>query len=487
MSDNIPMNEPDFMPEDAYPEGNFGDEPVWHSFGSAQNQDQAQQWRGAQSMLDRVPPHDNDAEQSVLGAMMLSKDAIAEVVGMIKGRDFYAPKHEIIYDAILDLYQRGEPTDAVAVTNHIQKQGNLRRIGGADYLHTLTQIVPTAANASYYANFVDEKAVLRRLIASGTRIAQMGYAQEGEVVDLVNAAQADIYSVAGDTRGEEFVPLENAVKAAIEQIEYAHQNPDGAMGVPTGFSDLDQKTNGFKPGQMIVIAARPGMGKSTLALDVARAAAVKNNIPTLFFSLEMGREEIATRLLAAESEIFMDRLQRGQLEPQQWTVLAHTQARVSDKPLFIDDSPNLTMVEIRAKCRVLKQSEAGLGLVVIDYLQLLSTGKRSESRQQEVSELSRSLKLLAKELDVPVIALSQLNRAAEQRADKKPQMSDLRESGAIEQDADKVILLHRNPQAAPGEPGYGEAEFLLVKQRNGPTGEVSVAFQGQFSRFHDMA
>lgn len=436
---------------------------------------------------DRTPPHDILAEQSVLGGMLQSKDAIAVVSGMLKGRDFYAPKHEIIFDAILSLYQMGDPTDVISVSDYLVKQGSLKRAGGLEYLHSLPGIVPTAANADYYAEIVDDKAVLRRLIEAGTRIVQMGFAQQGEPLDMVNRAQADIYSVAGDEKAEDYVPLIDAVQSAIEQIEYAHSNPEGSMGVPTGFRELDEKTNGFKGGQMIVIAARPGMGKSTLALDVARAAAIGAKIPTIFFSLEMGREEIATRLLSAESEIFMDRLQKGQLDAQQWPILANTQARVADAPLYIDDSPNLTLVEIRAKCRRLKQSATGLGAVVIDYLQLLTSGKRVESRQQEVSEFSRSLKLLAKELDVPVIALSQLNRAAEQRADKRPQMSDLRESGAIEQDADKIILLHRNLEAGQGDEGYGEAQFLLVKQRNGPTGEISVAFQGQFSRFRDMA
>lgn len=443
-------------------------------------------WQDAQPQYgDRVPPHDVLAEQSVLGAMLLSRDAIADVYGMLRGSDFYVPKHEVLFDAIVGLYSDGEPTDVVTVTDYLTKHGNLKRAGGADYLHTVTQLVPTAANATYYAEIVDDKSVVRRLIAAGTRIVQMGYSEQGEPVDMVNRAQADIYAVSGDDKAEDFVPLTEAVAGAINQIELAYQNPEGAMGVPTGFHSLDEKTNGFKGGQMIVIAARPGMGKSTLALDVARAAAIGARIPTIFFSLEMGRDEIATRLLSAESEIFMDRLQKGNLDDYQWQLLAQTQSRVADAPLYIDDSPNMTLVEIRAKCRRLKQRDQ-LGAVVIDYLQLLTSGKKVESRQQEVSEFSRSLKLLAKELDVPVIALSQLNRAAEQRADKRPHMSDLRESGSIEQDADKIILLHRDPAAKQGEPGFGEAEFLLVKQRNGPTGEVSVAFQGQFSRFRDM-
>lgn len=439
---------------------------------------------GARS-FERTPPYDLLAEQSVLGGMLLSKDAVADVTGQLRGNDFYVPKHEIIYEAVLQLYAQGEPTDAITVTDQLTKTGELQRAGGAEYLHTLTSIVPTAANAGFYAEIVGDKALLRRLVDAGTRITQMGYAGEGEAIDLVNNAQAEIYAVTGADQAEDYVPLSLAVEAAVEEIEKAQMSDGGMMGVPTGFAELDEKTNGFAGGQMIIIAARPAMGKSTLALDVARAASIGAGATTVFFSLEMGRAEIAMRLLSAEATIPMQTLRKGALDQRDFQKLAATQARINEAPLFIDDSPNLTLVEIRAKCRRLKQRH-NLKMVVIDYLQLLSSGKKVESRQQEVSEFSRALKLLAKELDVPVIALSQLNRASEQRADKMPAISDLRESGSLEQDADMVILLHRESSYEKDNPRAGEADLILAKQRNGPTGTITVAFQGHYSRFQDM-
>ena len=434
---------------------------------------------------ERTPPYDLLAEQSALGGMLLSKDAVADVTGILRGPDFYVPKHEVIYEAVLALYARGEPTDAITVTDQLTKMGDLQRAGGAEYLHTITSIVPTAANASFYAEIVAEKALLRRLVEAGTRIVQMGYAGEGEAVDLVNSAQSEIYGVTGADQANDYVPLSDAVTAAIEEIEKAKMSEGGMMGVPTGFAELDEKTNGFAPGQMIIVAARPAMGKSTLALDIARSGSVGAGATTVFFSLEMGRAEIAMRLLAAEASIPMQTLRKGALDQRDFTKLAATQARINEAPLFIDDSPNLTLVEIRAKCRRLKQRH-NLKMVVIDYLQLLSSGKRVESRQQEVSEFSRALKLLSKELEVPVVALSQLNRASEQRSDKMPAISDLRESGSLEQDADMVILLHRESSYEKDNPRAGEADLILAKQRNGPTGTVTVAFQGHYSRFQDM-
>ena len=435
---------------------------------------------------DRVPPHDMLAEQSTLGGMLLSADAVADVVESIRGTDFYVPKHELIFEAILSLYSHGEPTDVVAVTDELIKTGDLMRAGGADYLHSLTSIVPTAANSSYYASIVRERALLRRLVEAGTRIVQMGYNGQGEALDLVNNAQAEIYSVTGAEQAEDYVALEVAVGAAIEEIEAARGRDGQMTGIPTGFAGLDQLTNGLHPGQMIVVAARPAMGKSTLALDFARAAAIKHNRPTIFFSLEMGRSEIAMRLMSAEGAVPLQSMRKGSLDSRDWTTIASTRGRINDAPLYIDDSPNMTLVEIRAKCRKLKQ-RVGLQMVVIDYLQLMTSGKRVESRQQEVSEFSRALKLLAKELQVPVIALSQLNRGPEQRADKKPAISDLRESGSIEQDADMVILLHREAAYEKDSPRAGEADLIVAKHRNGPTDTVTVAFQGHFSRFTDMA
>ena len=365
---------------------------------------------------ERTPPHDLLAEQSALGGMLLSKDAVADVVEVIRGTDFYIPKHEIIYDAILSLYSHGEPTDVITVTDELTKIGELSRAGGAEYLHTLTSLVPTAANAGYYANIVGEKALLRRLVEAGTRITQMGYKAEGEVLDLVNNAQAEIYSVTGTQEVEDYVPLTEAVTVAIDEIEAA-KHKDGSMtGVPTGFAELDELTNGLHPGQMVIVAARPALGKSTLALDLCRAASIKYNQPSVFFSLEMGRSEIAMRLLSAESSVPLQNMRKGTVDNRDWTTIASTRGRINDAPLYIDDSPNMTLVEIRAKCRRLKQ-RVGLKMVIIDYLQLMTSGKRVESRQQEVSEFSRALKLLAKELQVPVIALSQLNRGPVLRAD----------------------------------------------------------------------
>jgi len=435
---------------------------------------------------DRTPPHDMLAEQSALGGMLLSKDAVADVMETVRAADFYIPKHEVVFEAVLSLYSHGEPTDVIAVTDELTKSGQLQRAGGADYLHTLTGLVPTAANAGFYASIVAEKAVLRRLVEAGTRIVQMGYASEGEVTDLVNNAQAEIYGVTGGVDSEDYVPLSDAIDTAVIEIEQA-RGRDGQMGgVPTGFAELDDLTNGLHGGQLIIVAARPGLGKSTLALDFARSASVHHNLPSLFFSLEMGRSEIATRLLSAESSIGMHSLRKGDLDDRAWTKIANVRGGIADAPLYIDDSPNMTLVEIRAKCRRLSQ-RIGLKMVVIDYLQLMTSGKKVESRQQEVSEFSRALKLLAKELNVPVVALSQLNRNSEQRADKKPALADLRESGSLEQDADIVILLHRELGLERDDPRNGDADLIVAKHRNGRTDTLTVTFQGGFSRFVDVA
>ena len=433
----------------------------------------------------RVAPHNLEAEQSALGGMLLSQEAVAEVVEEIAGVDFYAGKRELIYNAILNLFGRGEPTDVIAVTDELNKQGNLLKAGGSDYLHSLASYVPTAANAGYYAKIVGDKAILRRLIDAGTRIAQSGYDSQGEVEDLVNQAQAEVYKVSSQSSKEDYVGLSDSLEAAIHDIELA-QNRGGEMtGTPTGFTDLDAYTNGLHDGQLIIVAARPAVGKSTFALDIARNAAVRHNQATIFFSLEMGRSEIAMRMLSAESSIYLQSMRKGTISEGDWTRLAAVRGRINDAPLYIDDSPNMSLVEIRAKCRRLAQ-QVDLKLVVIDYIQLMSSGKKVESRQQEVSEFSRALKLLAKELGLPVVALSQLNRQAEQSKDKRPELSHLRESGSLEQDADVVVLLHREGIYERDHPRAGEADLILAKQRNGPTGTVTVAFHGQYSRFVNM-
>lgn len=434
---------------------------------------------------DRTPPQDLAAEQCVLGAILLSKDAIAEVVESVREDDFYKPAHQIIFSAAIDLYGKNEPVDAVTVADSLAKAGDLLRVGGAPYLHTLTASVPIAANAGYYARIVTEQAVLRRLVTAGTRIAQMGYAAEGEVDQLVDRAQAEVYGVNGDRTAEDYQALEDLMQGAIEEIEAIDSRGGQLVGVPTGFTDFDHLTNGLHPGQMIIVAARPAMGKSTVGLDFARAASIKHGLTSAIFSLEMARNEIVMRLLSAEARVPLNHLRNGGLSDQEWMRIAQTQGELQNAPLFIDDSPNLTLMEIRAKCRRLKQRH-DLRLVIVDYLQLMTSGKKVESRQQEVSEFSRSLKLLAKELEVPVVAISQLNRGPEQRTDKKPMISDLRESGSLEQDADMVMLLHRE-DAYDREARPGEADFIVAKHRNGPTKTITVAFQGHYSRFVDMA
>lgn len=434
----------------------------------------------------RTMPHDDVAEQSVLGGMLLSKDAIADVVESLRASDFYKPAHETIYEAILSLYGHGSPADAITVADELKKRGELTRVGGASYIHTLIASVPTAANAQYYAEIVKEHAIMRRLIEAGTKIAQLGYANETEVDTLVDQAQAEIYAVTDGNAKEDYVSFSDALEETINEIDANSNRPDGVYGVPTDFIEFDELTGGLHGGQMIVIAARPGVGKSTLALDIARSASIHHQMTTVFFSLEMSRTELAMRILSAEGKISMGRLKKGDLDTEGWTNLATLQGRIDSAPLFIDDSPNMTLMEIRAKCRRLKQRN-DLKLVVLDYLQLMSSGKKVESRQQEVSEFSRSLKLLAKELDVPVIALSQLNRGSEQRTDKRPMVSDLRESGSIEQDADMVILLHREDMYNPDSQRVGEADMIIAKHRGGPTRTIPLAFSGKFSRFNNMA
>ncbi|MFZ5851104.1 MAG: replicative DNA helicase [Actinomycetota bacterium] len=436
--------------------------------------------------FERTPPQDITAEQSVLGGMLLSKDAIADVVEVVRAVDFYRPAHALIYDVVLDLYGRGEPADAVTVAAELTRRGEIGRVGGAPYLHTLISGVPTAANAGYYAAIVRERAVLRRLVEAGTRIVQLGYAAGGDVDDIVDRAQAEVYAVTERRTSEDYQPLSDIMQGTLDEIEAIASHGGQLVGVPTGFTDLDALTNGLHPGQMVIVAARPALGKSTLGLDFARSAAIRHGLTSVIFSLEMSRNEITMRLLSAEARVPLHHMRSGSMSDEDWTRLARRMGEVSSAPLFIDDSPNMSMMEIRAKCRRLKQRH-DLRLVIVDYLQLMSGARKVESRQQEVSEFSRALKLLAKELEVPVVAISQLNRGPEQRTDKKPMLSDLRESGSLEQDADVVVLLHREDAYERESPRAGEADLIVAKHRNGPTATVTVAFQGHYSRFVDMA
>ena len=438
-------------------------------------------------LFDKVPPHDEDAEMAVLGGMLMSKDAIGEVSQILETADFYVPKHQTIYDAIISLFSGSQPVDVVLVANELLKDENLEKIGGADYLHSLVASVPTAANALYYADIVHKNAILRNVSAAGTKIAQMGYSATGDQAeDVVNLAQSEVYEMSSGKVHQDYSAIGPVVQDALEQLDKLQSN-EIEKGVPTGFRDIDDMTQGLQPGQMVVVAGRPAMGKSTLGIDFARSAALHHNMTTIVFSLEMNKLELAQRIIAAETDIPMTAMHRGTSEDittDRWTKLNAFWSKMKDAPLFIDDSPNMSLMEIRAKCRRLKQTN-DLKLVVIDYLQLMTSGKKVESRQQEVSEFSRALKLLAKELEVPVVALSQLNRGPEMRNDKKPQLSDLRESGSIEQDADVVFLVHR-PDFYNKEDRPGEADIIMAKHRNGPTETFNLAFLGATSKFKDM-
>jgi replicative DNA helicase len=408
--------------------------------------------RASAPEYDRQPPQDVAAEQSVLGGMLMSKDAIADVVEVLHGADFYRPAHQVVFDCILDLYGRGEPADAITVAAELNRTDQLSKMGGAVYLHTLIASTPTAANAGYYAAIVAEQAVLRRLVEAGTRVVQLGYGAaggKGDVDDIVDRAQQEIYDVTEKRMSEDYSRLEDVLQPTMDELDAIASRGGVSRGVPTGIRDLDELTNGLQAGQMVVIAARPGVGKSTLGLDIARSATVKHHLPAAIFSLEMSKHEITMRLLSAEAKVPLHHMRAGTLSDEDWSKLARRMGEIADAPLYIDDSPNMTMMEIRAKARRLKQRN-DLKLVVIDYLQLMTSGKRVESRQQEVSEFSRALKLLAKELEVPVIAMSQLNRGSEQRQDKKPMLSDLRESGCLTADT-RILRADSGAETTMGE------------------------------------
>lgn len=436
----------------------------------------------------RQPPHDRKAEQGVLGAMLLSPNTVIDVIELLRVEDFYFPAHQLIYQAILDLYSQGSEVDVLIVSGRLDRLNQLERAGGAPYLHTLISEVPTSANARYYADIVGEKSTLRQLVDAGTRVAQLGYdgAEGMEIENLVDRAQQEVFAVAQQKTGEDYRALADLLKPTVDELAAYEKEGGLAAGVPTGFIDLDRLTNGLHAGQMIIIAARPGVGKSTLAMDFVRSCSIHNGLTSVIFSLEMSASEIVMRLLSAETEIKLAAMRSGQMEEADWEKLTQRLREIQAAPIFVDDSPNLTMMEIRSKARRLKQQH-GLDLVVLDYLQLMSSGRKVESRQQEVSDFSRQLKLLAKELEVPVIAISQLNRGPEARTDKRPQLADLRESGSLEQDADIVMLLYRPDSQDRDNERAGEADIIIAKHRGGPIDTVAVAHQLHYSRFVNMA
>lgn len=436
----------------------------------------------------RALPHDLAAEQSVLGAILLSRGAVLhELAATLDPGDFYVPRHETVLRAMLAMYAAGDPIDAVTVAGELREAGDLNRVGGATALHDLLESVPTTANAGYYARIVHERAVLRRLVQAGTKITQLGYATDGgEVAAMVAAAQAEVADLDPSSGGAGLVRAADALTATTDMLEEYAKATGEIRGVPTGFADLDRLTSGLHPGQLIIIAGRPASGKSALALDLARSAALGHKVPTAVFGLEMPNSETMLRLISAQGRIPLQNLRTGRMTDRDWDRYSQVWPSIEEAPLWLDDDPAVTPAAIMARCMRLR-AQHGLGLVVVDYLQLMSSGRRVESRQQEVSQFSRALKLAAKKLEVPVVALSQLNRGPEMRNDKRPMLADLRESGSIEQDADVVILVYREDMYDKETPRAGEADLIVAKHRNGPTDTVTVAFQGHHSRFVDMA
>ena len=433
----------------------------------------------------RVPPQNIEAEESVLGSMMLSNDAIAAVVETLKPEDFYRSANRRIFEAIIELYAKGDPTDLISTVDALKRSQALEDVGGPLYVYNLVERVPTPASAAHYARIVADHALLRRLIDASGLIMARAYSVPSEPRQAADEAEALIYGVTRDREGDEVVKVGPVLDEGMEALERAHQRDRGPGGLPTGFLDLDEKLSGLQKGNLIIIAARPSVGKSALAINIARNVSLDRN-PVCIFSLEMSRFEIAMRLLCAEAEVPWDRVRSGTVATAQWSNFSRVMERLHDAPMFIVDSGAINVVDIRAKARRMKSTPEGLSLIIVDYMQLMSGYRRVENRQQEIAEISRSLKMLAKELEIPVIAVSQLNRDPERRQDKRPQLSDLRESGQLEQDADVVLLIHRDMD--PDKPeNRGRAEVIIAKHRNGPTGKIELVFSEPLTAFRNFA
>ncbi|MCG0275124.1 MAG: replicative DNA helicase [Thermosediminibacteraceae bacterium] len=430
----------------------------------------------------KVPPHSVEAEQSVLGSMLLSKEAIYVALERLKSEDFYVEAHRTIFQVITELHENREPVDIITVTETLRNRKMLESVGGVTYLTTLTEVVPTPANIAQYCKIVEEKALLRRLIEATSKILSMAYEPKDDVEELLDEAERRIFSIAQKRRGDNFHHIKDVLLATFERIEQLYNSKGGITGVPTGFPDLDALTSGLQPSDLILVAARPSMGKTAFALNIAQNAAIRHRIPVAIFSLEMSKEQLVQRMLCAESNVDSHKLRTGRLDEDDWPRLARAMGPLSEAPIYIDDTPGITCLEIRAKARRLK-AEKGLGLVVIDYLQLIAGRGQSENRQQEISEISRSLKALARELNVPVLALSQLSRAPDVRSDHRPVLSDLRESGSQEQDSDLVAFLYREDYYNPDTDRKNIAEVIIAKQRNGPTGKVELLWLSQYTKF----
>jgi replicative DNA helicase len=437
---------------------------------------------------DRVPPHSLEAEVSVLGACLISENAVATATEQLAPDDFYRNAHRVVFEAVVALSRASEPVDAVSVTEWLSRRGRLEEVGGSTALYDLTEQVPTAANAAYYAGIVRDRSMLRRLIEAGTQVVQLGYESEDEVSRTVDRAETLVFELARDRTRSDVEPLKRLLNDSYEKLELLAKERSEVTGLATGLDDFDRLTSGLQEQNLVIVAARPSMGKSGLALGIARYVAADLRRPVLFFSLEMSKVELANRLLSSEAKVDSKRLRTGRLDDRDWRSVGDALGRLNDAPLFIDDTPSISLMEIRAKARRLKQREKDLALVVVDYLQLMqSEGRRPDSRVQEVAEMSRGLKMLAKEMEIPVIALSQLSRQPESRTDKRPMLSDLRESGAIEQDADIVAFIYRDEVYDAESADKGIAELIVAKHRNGATDNVRLAFLGHYATFANLA
>jgi len=437
------------------------------------------------SYFQKAPPHSAEAEQAVLGSMFMDREAVSAAMEILKSEDFYRPDNKMIFEAALDLYTKNEPVDIITVKNKLEEKGVFEQTGGIQYLGQIASAVGSSVNIRNYAKIVKEKAVLRSLIKAGGDITQKCYDGKDSVNNILDNAEQVIFNIMEGRSANGIYHIKDVAVSAFERIEDIYKNKGKLTGVPSGFADFDAKTAGLQPSDLILIAARPSMGKTAFALNVAQNAAIRGNVPVAIFSLEMSKEQLVNRMLCSEAMIDAQKLRTGELVDEDWSKLIHAIGPLSKADIYIDDTPGVSPMDIRAKCRKLKL-EKGLGLILIDYLQLMSSDSKTDSRQQEISEISRSLKAIAREMNAPVIALSQLSRACESRTDHRPMLSDLRESGAIEQDADVVAFLYRDEYYFPDTEKKNQAELIIAKQRNGPTGTVDLMWLGQYTKFANM-
>ena len=436
----------------------------------------------------KLPPQNLEAEQSVLGGILIENYAINKVMEVLGADDFYRESHRKIYKALIDLSERDEPADSITLTNELRKNGHLDTVGGASYIASLIDSVPTAANIEYYVKIVKEKAILRKLIQTSTEIITQSYEDRGDVESFLDEAERAIFDISENRVRPSFYPIKDVIKDSFKILERLYEKKELVTGIPSGFKELDRMTAGFQPSDLIIVAGRPSMGKTAFCLNVAQYAAIQKKIPIAIFSLEMSKEQLGIRMLCSEAHVEGTKLRSGFLTESDWPRLTIAAGNLSDALIYIDDTAALTILELRAKARRLKTEKGGLGMVIVDYLQLMKGRSRVESRQQEISEISRSLKALAKELHIPVIAVSQLSRKTEERTGNRPQLSDLRESGAIEQDADLILFIYRDEvyNRSPENPNRGKAELIIGKQRNGPIGQIELAFLDKFTTFKEL-